>query len=109
MLGVIGIGLGAIIGQILVNMVLVPVIADLADIPLAEGVAELGGLHVIATCRNEARRIDRQLLGRCARQGDPGASQFFISFEDDLMRNFAAADRMTSMMERFTLIEGMRI
>ncbi|MDX1680705.1 MAG: preprotein translocase subunit SecA [Akkermansiaceae bacterium] len=76
------------------------------DIKLGEGVAELGGLFVIGTERHESRRIDRQLRGRCARQGDPGRSQFFISFEDDLMRNFAAADRMTNMMERFGMKEG---
>ncbi len=76
------------------------------DIKLGQGVAELGGLFVIGTERHESRRIDRQLRGRCARQGDPGRSQFFISFEDDLMRNFAAADRMTSMMERFGMKEG---
>jgi preprotein translocase subunit SecA len=56
------------------------------DIPLADGVAELGGLHVIAACRNDARRIDRQLSGRCARQGDPGSHQAILSLEDDLIR-----------------------
>jgi len=56
------------------------------DIPLAPGVAELGGLHVIAACRNEAKRIDRQLSGRCARQGDPGSHQAFLSLEDTLIR-----------------------
>ena len=56
------------------------------DIPLADGVAELGGLHVIAACRNEAKRIDRQLSGRCARQGDPGSHQTIISLEDELIR-----------------------
>ncbi len=76
------------------------------DIKLAKGVPELGGLFVIGTERHESRRTDRQLRGRCARQGDPGRSQFFISFEDDLMRNFAAADRMTSMMEKFGMEEG---
>ena len=76
------------------------------DIKLARGVPELGGLFVIGTERHESRRTDRQLRGRCARQGDPGRSQFFISFEDDLMRNFAAADRMTAMMERFGMKEG---
>ena len=50
------------------------------DIKLSPGVAELGGLHVVGTERHESRRIDRQLRGRCARQGDPGSSQFFISF-----------------------------
>ena len=48
----------------------------------------MGGLHVIGTERHESRRIDRQLRGRCARQGDPGSSHFFISLEDDLMRLF---------------------
>jgi preprotein translocase subunit SecA len=54
------------------------------DIRLASGVAELGGLHVIATERHEARRIDRQLFGRCGRQGDPGTSEAIISLEDEL-------------------------
>ncbi|MFT6864541.1 MAG: preprotein translocase subunit SecA [Akkermansiaceae bacterium] len=76
------------------------------DIKLGEGVTSAGGLFVIGTERHQSRRIDRQLRGRCSRQGDPGASQFFISFEDDLMRNFAAADRMTSMMERFGMEDG---
>ncbi len=76
------------------------------DIRLGEGVAELGGLFVIGTERYQSRRVDLQLRGRCARQGDPGMSQFYISFEDDLMRNFAAADRMTGMMERFGMKEG---
>jgi preprotein translocase subunit SecA len=76
------------------------------DIKLGEGVAELGGLMVLATERHESRRVDRQLRGRCARQGDPGESKFFLSFEDDLMRNFGAADRMTKMMERFGMQEG---
>ncbi|RYD24239.1 MAG: preprotein translocase subunit SecA [Verrucomicrobiaceae bacterium] len=76
------------------------------DIKLGKGVPEVGGLRVIGTERHQNRRIDRQLRGRCSRQGDPGSSQFFISFEDDLMRNFAAADRMTAMMERFGMKEG---
>jgi preprotein translocase subunit SecA len=76
------------------------------DIKLGAGVQDLGGLHVIGTERHESRRIDRQLRGRCARQGDPGSSQFFVSFEDDLMRNFGAADRMTKIMERFGMEEG---
>ena len=76
------------------------------DIKLGKGVPEVGGLFVIGTERYESRRVDRQLRGRCARQGDPGRSQFFISFEDDLMRNFAAADRMTAMMERFGMKDG---
>jgi preprotein translocase subunit SecA len=59
------------------------------DIKLGEGVAEIGGLHVLGTERHEARRIDNQLRGRCGRQGDAGSSQFFLSFDDDLMRIFA--------------------
>ena len=76
------------------------------DIKLGEGVSDLGGLFVIATERHESRRIDRQLRGRCARQGDPGRSRFYVSFEDDLMRNFGASDRMTKIMETFGLKEG---
>jgi len=55
------------------------------DIPLADGVADLGGLHVIAACRNDAKRIDRQLAGRCARQGDPGSHQAILSLGDELV------------------------
>jgi len=58
------------------------------DIKLGEGVAEMGGLHVIGTERHEARRIDRQLSGRCARQGDPGMAQFFISLDDEIIEAF---------------------
>jgi len=76
------------------------------DIKLGDGVSDLGGLFVIATERHESRRIDRQLRGRCARQGDPGRSRFYVSFEDDLMRNFGASDRMTKIMETFGLKEG---
>jgi preprotein translocase subunit SecA len=57
------------------------------DIKLGDGVAQLGGLHVIATARFSARRIDRQLAGRCARQGDPGSTQAFISLQDELIEN----------------------
>ena len=59
------------------------------DIKLGPGVAEIGGLHVLGTERHEARRIDNQLRGRSGRQGDAGSSQFFLSFDDDLMRVFA--------------------
>ena len=59
------------------------------DIKLGEGVAEIGGLHILGTERHEARRIDNQLRGRAGRQGDNGSSQFFLSFDDDLMRIFA--------------------
>ena len=79
------------------------------DIKLGSTVADRGGLYVLGTERHEARRIDRQLRGRCARQGDPGASRFYVSFEDDLMRNFGAADRMTKIMERFGLEEGQEL
>jgi preprotein translocase subunit SecA len=54
-------------------------------------VAERGGLHVIAVCRNEAKRIDRQLFGRCARQGDPGSYQTLLSLEDDLLLQHGSA------------------
>ncbi len=76
------------------------------DIKLGGGVIDSGGLYVIGTERHESRRIDRQLRGRCARQGDPGLSKFFVSFEDDLMRNFGASDRMTKIMETFGMKEG---
>ena len=78
------------------------------DIKLGPGVADLGGLHVIGTERHEARRIDRQLRGRCARQGDPGSSHFFISLEDDLMRLFGS-DRIVKYMERMGLEEGQEL
>ena len=59
------------------------------DIKLGPGVAKIGGLHILGTERHEARRIDNQLRGRCGRQGDAGSSQFFLSFDDDLMSIFA--------------------
>jgi len=59
------------------------------DIKLGPGVADIGGLHILGTERHEARRIDNQLRGRAGRQGDAGSSQFFLSFDDDLMRIFA--------------------
>ena len=69
------------------------------DIKLAPGDKELGGLCVIGTERHESRRIDNQLRGRAGRQGDPGYSQFFISFEDELMRRFGA-DRVKDIIQR---------
>src|SRR5882724_5775846 len=78
------------------------------DIKLGPGVADLGGLHVIGTERHEARRIDRQLRGRCARQGDPGSSHFFISLEDDLMRLFGS-DRIVKYMEKMGLEENQEL
>ena len=70
------------------------------DIKLGEGVKELGGLLVLGTERHESRRIDRQLRGRCARQGDPGASRFYVSLEDDLMRLFANQGALSKMLEK---------
>jgi len=63
------------------------------------------GLYVIGSERHESRRIDRQLRGRCARQGDPGMSRFFVSLEDDLMRLFGS-DRISGIMERLGIQEG---
>ncbi|MCK6600956.1 MAG: preprotein translocase subunit SecA [Bacteroidetes bacterium] len=75
------------------------------DIKLGEGVKDLGGLMIIGTERHESRRIDRQLRGRSGRQGDPGASQFYASLEDDLMRLFGS-DRIASIMDRMGIEEG---
>ena len=75
------------------------------DIKLAPGVAELGGLHVIGSSRHDSRRIDRQLRGRCSRQGDPGSSKFYVSLEDNLMRLFGS-DRIIKIFDRFGLKEG---
>jgi len=75
------------------------------DIKLGEGVAGLGGLHVIGCQRHESRRIDNQLVGRAGRQGDPGSSQFYLSMEDDLLRIFGG-DRVGPLMERLGLQEG---
>ncbi len=69
------------------------------DIKLGEGVRELGGLLVVGTERHESRRIDRQLRGRCSRQGDPGATKFFLSLEDDLMRLFLQGNLASRIME----------
>jgi len=78
------------------------------DIVLGEGVADNGGLHVVGTERHESRRVDNQLRGRCARQGDPGASHFFISLEDDLMRIFGS-DKLRSMMDHLGMKEDEEI
>jgi preprotein translocase subunit SecA len=75
------------------------------DIKLEPGVADLGGLYVIGTTRHQSRRIDRQFRGRCARQGDPGAAKFFISFEDSLLRRFASP-RITAILQKFRPEEG---
>ena len=75
------------------------------DIKLGPGVRELGGLHVLGSERHESRRIDRQLRGRCSRQGDPGSSQFFISLEDQLMRLFGS-QKLSGIMLRLGIKEG---
>ena len=81
------------------------------DIKLGEGVAELGGLHIIGTNRHESRRIDNQLRGRAGRQGDPGSSRFFVSLQDDLFVKFSAEtdslDRDPESMQR--TVEGQNI
>ncbi|QAY67792.1 preprotein translocase subunit SecA [Paenibacillus protaetiae] len=78
------------------------------DILLGEGVAELGGLHIIGTERHESRRIDNQLRGRAGRQGDPGSTQFYLSLQDELMRRFGA-DNIMNMMDRLGLDEDQPI
>jgi preprotein translocase subunit SecA len=78
----------------------------LHPLSITDSVATLGGLHVVGTERHEARRIDNQLRGRCARQGDPGSSRFFLSLDDDLMRIFAP-DRVKGILRRIGLSEGM--
>ncbi len=78
------------------------------DIVLGEGVADLGGLHVIGTERHESRRIDNQLRGRSGRQGDPGSSQFYVSLEDDLMRLFGS-DKISSVMDGLGIDEDQPI
>ena len=78
------------------------------DIKLGEGVAEVGGLHILGTERHESRRIDNQLRGRSGRQGDKGSSRFYLSLEDDLLRIFGA-ERISSVMDRIGLEEGQPI
>lgn len=75
------------------------------DIKLPAEVKEAGGLAIIGTERHESRRVDRQLRGRSGRQGDPGSSVFYVSFEDQLMRLFVT-DRVMKMLDRFGLKEG---
>jgi preprotein translocase subunit SecA len=69
------------------------------DIKLGDGVAQLGGLHIIGTERHESRRIDNQLRGRAGRQGDPGSTRFYVALEDEIMRLFGA-ERITGIMDR---------
>jgi preprotein translocase subunit SecA len=73
-----------------------------------DDVVSVGGLHIIATERHEARRIDNQLRGRAGRQGDPGSSRFYLSLEDDLMRIFGS-DRISGLMQRLGMEEGVPI
>src|SRR5262245_7010176 len=73
-----------------------------------EEVIALDGLHIVATERHEARRIDNQLRGRAGRQGDPGASRFYLSLEDDLMRIFGS-DRISGLMQKLGMEEGVPI
>ena len=75
------------------------------DIKLGEGVAQLGGLHIIGSERHEARRIDNQLRGRSGRQGDQGSSRFYMCLEDDLLRIFGS-ERISGIMERLGMKEG---
>ena len=74
------------------------------DIKLGDGVADLGGLFIVGTERHESRRIDNQLRGRSGRQGDPGASRFFLSLEDDLLRLFASG-RISGIMDKLGMEE----
>ena len=75
------------------------------DIKLGPGITDLGGLYVLGSERHEARRIDNQLRGRCGRQGDPGITQFFMCFQDDLLQLFGG-DRMLKIMSLFKWPEG---
>ncbi|HPQ44360.1 MAG TPA: preprotein translocase subunit SecA [Syntrophales bacterium] len=75
------------------------------DIKLGEGVADVGGLHILGTERHESRRIDNQLRGRSGRQGDKGSSRFYLSLEDDLLRIFGA-ERISAIMDRIGVEKG---
>ncbi|NUM34929.1 MAG: preprotein translocase subunit SecA [Candidatus Brocadiae bacterium] len=81
---------------------------EMTPLRLCESVAELGGLHVLGSERHDSRRIDNQLRGRCGRQGDPGSSRFYLSFEDDLLRKFAPP-AMINLMKRFGMKNGQDI
>jgi len=78
------------------------------DIKLGDGVTDLGGLYIMGTERHESRRIDNQLRGRAGRQGDPGESRFFVSFEDDLMRRFAP-EWLPGMMSKMGMEDNVPI
>ena len=83
-------------------------IEEFLDANERERVVALGGLHILATERHEARRIDNQLRGRAGRQGDPGSSRFYLSLEDDLMRIFGS-DRISGLMLKLGMEEGVPI
>src|SRR5437867_5180138 len=83
-------------------------IEEFLDASERERVVALGGLHILATERHEARRIDNQLRGRAGRQGDPGSSRFYLSLEDDLMRIFGS-DRISGLMLKLGMEEGVPI
>src|SRR2546428_11579330 len=85
-----------------------PRIEEFLDTNERERVVALGGLHILATERHEARRIDNQLRGRAGRQGDPGSSRFYLSLEDDLMRIFGS-DRISGLMLKLGMAEGVPI
>ncbi len=74
------------------------------DIKLGEGVADIGGLHILGTSRHESRRIDNQLRGRSGRQGDHGSSRFYLSLEDDLLRIFGS-DRISGVLDKLGMDE----
>jgi preprotein translocase subunit SecA len=76
------------------------------DIVLGEGVAELGGLHVIGTNRHESRRIDNQLRGRAGRQGDPGSSRFYVSVDDDLLARYGIDKWQGNVEDIQRIVEG---
>ncbi|NIA08191.1 MAG: preprotein translocase subunit SecA [Nitrospiraceae bacterium] len=75
------------------------------DIVLGDGVAKLGGLHILGTERHDSRRVDNQLRGRSGRQGDPGSSRFYLSLEDDLLRIFGS-DRISGIMNKLGMKKG---
>ncbi len=83
-------------------------VQDLLDANERERVVALGGLHILATERHEARRIDNQLRGRAGRQGDPGSSRFYLSLQDDLMRIFGS-ERISGLMLKLGMEEGVPI
>ncbi|HSW31600.1 MAG TPA: preprotein translocase subunit SecA [Longimicrobiales bacterium] len=82
-----------------------PIRAEKVKLDRDDEVLESGGLHILGSERHESRRIDRQLRGRCGRQGDPGATEFFLSLEDDLMRLFGS-ERIANVMDRMGAQEG---